>query len=291
MAQATFSWPCGPIHLERRQGVGAIGRNGCAAPASMSPFPTPSGPSGHLPLIGESAPDPILRERQLGRLFCRRKGAGGSADCFFLVFRCRFVVAKSACLRFRLTAKTAPASLLLLSNANPLRWALRWGPPSAAYMIRLRGLGTPLFESAFVAVGLKYGSGKRRTWATLRFSRRARCPHRAVLGRPGVPPLRRESKPDSAFSTGDREGRPYGFTKAYLKPWRAGEDTRPYGVFNTGSVCSVNPGAVVEPHQRKFMQTQGPVARQEFRPATQILRAGNIAKPNKYASPVMGVRG
>ena len=87
------------------------------------------------------------------------------------------------------------------------------------------------------------------------------------------------------------DSRPYGFTKAYLNPWRAGEDTRPYGVFSTGNVCSVNSGAVVEPHQRKFMQTQGPVARREFRPATQILRAGNIAKPNKYASPVMGVLG
>ena len=72
---------------------------------------------------------------------------------------------------------------------------------------------------------------------------------------------------------------------------RAGEDTRPYGVFNTGSVCSVNLGAVVEPHQRKFMQTQGPVARREFRPATQILRAGNSAPCDRYASPVMGVRG
>ena len=37
------------------------------------------------------------------------------------------VVAKSAQLRFRLTMKTAFAPLLLLSNANPLRWALRWG--------------------------------------------------------------------------------------------------------------------------------------------------------------------
>ena len=121
-----------------------------------------------------------------GRLFCRRKGAGGSADTLLLVFRCRWL------------------------GGN-------------------RGPGTPLFESAFVAVGLKCGSGKRRTRATLRFSRRARCPHRAVLGRPGVPPLRRESKPDSASGTGDREGRSYGFTRAYLKPWRAGEDTRPYG--------------------------------------------------------------
>ncbi len=30
---------------------------------------------------------------------------------------------ESACLRFRLTAKTAPAPLLLLFPANPLRWA------------------------------------------------------------------------------------------------------------------------------------------------------------------------
>ena len=114
-----------------------------------------------------------------GRLFCRRKGAGGSADTLLLVFRCRWL------------------------GGN-------------------RGPGTPLFESAFVAAGLKCGSGKRRIRATLRFSRRARCPHRAVLGRPGVPPLRRESKPDSASGTGDREGRPYGFTRAYSKPWRAG---------------------------------------------------------------------
>ena len=39
-----------------------------------------------------------------------------------------FVVAKSALLRFRLTAKTAHAPLLLLSKSNPLRWALiLWG--------------------------------------------------------------------------------------------------------------------------------------------------------------------
>ena len=59
------------------------------------------------------------------------------------------------------------------------------------------------------------------------------------------------------------------------------------------------PGALVRQSQArlwnrirpKFLHTQGPVARREFRPATQILRAGNIAKPNKYASPVMGVLG
>ena len=42
------------------------------------------------------------------------------------------VVAKSACLRFRLSAKAAPAPLLLLSKPNPLRWASVWLPPAAA---------------------------------------------------------------------------------------------------------------------------------------------------------------
>ena len=84
---------------------------------------------------------------RLGGLFRRRKGAGDSVERLSLVFRCRFVVAKSACLRFRLTAKTALAPLLLLSNANPLRWALRWGPPSAAYIIRVQGLGISLLAA------------------------------------------------------------------------------------------------------------------------------------------------
>ncbi len=66
---------------------------------------------------------------------------------------------------------------------------------------------------------------------------------------------------------------------------------RPYGVFSTGSVCSVNLGAEVELRNLEFWGSQGPVARNEMIKATQILRAGNFAKPNKYASPVMGVRG
>ena len=43
-------------------------------------------------------------------------------------------------------------------------------------------------------------------------------------------------------------------------------------------------GAVVEPQQRQFLQTQGPVARREFRPATQILRAGNVL-PSPRGNP------
>ncbi len=221
----------------------------------------------HLPLTGGVGPDRFYGGRQLGRLVqLIAKARVAQTDCFSLVFRCRFVVAKSACLRFRLTAKTALASLLFFSNANPLRWALRWGPPSAAYMTRLRGPGTPLFESAFVAVGLKYGSGKRRTRATLRFSRRARCPHRAVLGRPGVPPLRRETKPDSASGTGDREGRPYGFTRAYLKPWRAGLGPAPTA--DTEAVLSFRRGRTLAGPQiyaarpgGRALQTENPPLR------------------------------
>ena len=93
-------------------------------------------------------------------------------------------------------------------------------------------IGTPLVDSAFVWVGLKRGSGKRR----------------------------------------------------------AGEGTRPYGVSRTGNVCSAKPGAEVEPHQRQFLQTQGPVARRESRKATQILRAGR-ALPTQRGSHRNGGQG
>ena len=56
----------------------------------------------------------------------------------------------------------------------------------------------------------------------------------------------------------------------------------------TGGDGSAEPGAVLEPQQQQFLQTQGPVARIELRKATQILRAGNAAKFSRYASPVMG---
>ena len=46
---------------------------------------------------------------------------------------------------------------------------------------------------------------------------------------------------------------------------RAGEDTRPYGGNRSGDVGLANPGAGMEPQQRQFLQTQGPVARREFR--------------------------
>ena len=59
----------------------------------------------------------------------------------------------------------------------------------------------------------------------------------------------------------------------------------------TRSVGSAKPGAVLKAQQLKFLYTQAPVGRIELRKATQILRAGNIAKPDRYASPVMGSGG
>ena len=58
----------------------------------------------------------------------------------------------------------------------------------------------------------------------------------------------------------------------------------------TGSVGSAKPGAVVKPHQRQFLQTQGPVAREESRKATPFLRAGNDAQSLRSASSVTGDR-
>ena len=56
---------------------------------------------------------------------------------------------------------------------------------------------------------------------------------------------------------------PAGFKKVF-SVW-AGKALGAPARIRTGNVCSAKPGAVVEPHQRKFLQTQGPVAREEFR--------------------------
>ena len=55
-------------------------------------------------------------------------------------------------------------------------------------------------------------------------------------------------------------------------------------------ICSAKPGAKAEPHQRQFLQTQGPVARRELRKATQILRAGR-ALPTQRGSHRNGGQG
>ena len=53
-----------------------------------------------------------------------------------------------------------------------------------------RELGTPLFDSVFAAAGSSAAQGNGGYGESPRFFRRARCPHRAVPGRPGVPLLR-----------------------------------------------------------------------------------------------------
>ena len=90
-----------------------------------------------------------------------RGGIPPSADGGLLCPRW-LVVAKSACLRFRLTAKTAPASLLLLFPANPLRWA----SPGATmdWAKRRRGrlkMGTPCPYSPFPGPRLRGRSPDR----------------------------------------------------------------------------------------------------------------------------------
>ena len=74
-------------------------------------------------------------------------------------------------------------------------------------------------------------------------------------------------------------------------PSSVGAGPRPARNYGPAITCSAKPGAVVEPHQRKFLQTQGPVARNKTIKATQILRAGNTLLTHRYASPVMGDRG
>ena len=88
-------------------------------------------------------------------------------------------------------------------------------------------------------------------------------------GGPGVPPLRSDYEPSG--------------TGGHMGPLLRRETNRERWLGN--------PGAVAEPQQRQFLQGQGPVARNETIKATQILRAGNTAKPDRYASPVVGVLG
>ena len=129
------------------------------------------------------------------------------------------------------------------SNACPSSFA-------AAYLAVNRELGTPLFECAFVAVGLKFSSGIRREGQ--------------------APPLQVLKK---AFLT-----------------W-VGESLGAPVVNESGTVGSAKPGAAVGPHRRQFLQPQGPVARWEFRPATQILRAESPWKFLRRGPRRMGTGG
>ena len=71
---------------------------------------------------------------------------------------------------------------------------------------------------------------------------------------------------------------------------RAGEDTRPYGGKQNRSVGSEMAGAELEPHRLKFLHTQGPVARWEFRLLLRFC-APEIFCPTQGITHVMGDRG
>ena len=100
-------------------------------------------------------------------------------------------------------------------------------------------------------------------------NQRSRC---VSWREPQGPPLQRDYVYISRKLLGDRKG-------------------RPYGVFCTGAVGSETAGAVVEPHRQQFLQPQGPVARQGFRPTTPFLRARDDVLLTSRVSPVMGVWG
>ena len=96
-------------------------------------------------------------------------------------------------------------------------------------------------------------------------------PHPSGLTASHLPPRR-----GKALRAGEGT-RPYG----HLPPSRGkalrAADSRPYSGKRARSVGSAKPGAVHKPQQRQFLQTQGPVARNETIKVTQILRAGNPA--------------
>ena len=75
-----------------------------------------------------------------------------------------------------------------------------------------------------------------------------------------------------------------------LLAW-VGEALGPPADDGPATTCSAKPGAEGKTHRPQFWENQGPVARNKTQETTQILCAGNIAIPDRYASPVMGVLG
>ena len=158
---------------------------------------------------------------------------------------------------------------VLLSQSSPHKWNIP--------QIRREGQAPPLRfsrSSSGIRQGRPLGLPPRRTLE------KGIC--EILDGRVTDPPLRRIQKP-SVFNVGAGP-------RPARRCTRRAEVVAPYSQ-TLAAICSAKPGAGAEPHQLQFWEGQGPVARQEFRPITQILRAGNFAHPNRYASPVMGVLG
>ena len=120
-----------------------------------------------------------------------------------------------------------------------------------------REYDAPLFDSAFVTVGLKLCGGDRRA---------ARCA--APTGYPQGVFFRKGRTPAEPCS-----GRPQG------SPLRGKTDReRWFGKLRRS--CEIAAAAI--------FANPGPSGPEEIAETTPFLRAGNIAKPNRYASTVMG---
>ena len=93
---------------------------------------------------------------------------------------------------------------------------------------------------------------------------RARCPHRAVPGRPRC--AAPTAKTNRSYNR-DRSPHPPRFARHLpLKGKACGRPLRsPLHKKQTGSVGSAESGAAVEPHQHQFWECQVPVARREYR--------------------------
>ena len=129
---------------------------------------------------------------------------------------------------------------------------------------------------------------------------RGRYPHRAVPGRPSVPPLRKETSrifrrgrtlagppmtKDFRYAAGGASPSPTVLQRRTLL-WVGKPLGAPARVC-ARTVSSANPGAAVEPHRVQFWENQAPVGREESRKATQILRAENYL-PSPRGNPRNG---
>ena len=177
MAQATLSCPFGAIHLEDRRGT-APDEHFVLIVAS----PTPSGPSGHLPLTGGVGPGPPLR---------------GTRTCWILQY---FRRAKSERLFTITSGPLGPGFSKIAAGAVPLR-RLAW--PSRCLLVHC----------------LRAGLGPAPTLKTGGFQicRRGGCPHPPVpnrvsfLGGPAsVRPLRKRRN-IYGFAVGAAISRPQAF--------------------------------------------------------------------------------
>ena len=156
---------------------------------------------------------------------------------------------------------------------------------------RAATLGRPYKNEMRVRDGRVRTPAPTKFGGIFRFCRRGRRPRRPAGAhcaplQQGSPLRRHPNVPDRP--TGGASPSPTVLKKLF-RDW-VGEALGPPAGICTGSVGSVKPGAPTGPHQPKFLQTQGPVARLEFRHSLRFC-APEILCQAKGITPVNGVRG